>query len=70
LIGLSGCLGQFLFFKKLKRRRFSKNTKKKVNGLQPGFLPGHRVITFPIFLQSDPVPVPDQPVGPDQILKL
>jgi hypothetical protein len=53
-----------ILLKKSKRRHFSK---KKVNGLQPGFLPGfagsHQVMTFPIFSSTQPGSNPGSRAG-------
>jgi hypothetical protein len=52
--GFDRIAGVNFYFKKIKRRCFSKKKKKKVNGLQPGFCPGqpagsHRVMIFSVF---------------------
>jgi len=73
-----------LYFKKnSKRRRFSKKTKTKVNGLQPGFAgstrrvgrvtSGHGLSYFlinPARFQPRVGPVPGQPVRPGRVSKL
>jgi hypothetical protein len=74
LTGSLGRPGQFFFLKKSKRHRFSKKTKQKLTGLQPGLdrvLPGHTGFFLPpFFLQPGPVLAPGQPVGLGRVLKL
>jgi len=72
LTGSPGRPGQFFFF--LNQNNVILVKKKKINRLQPGFLPsqpGHTSFFLPLFfLQPGPVLVPGRPAGLGWVLKL